>query len=108
MIITAKVVSINDEVTIKFCVSDTGIGISESGRISLFQRFYQVEHDTKHKFGGTGLGLYISKKLVEAMGGSMSVESEVIIIPLHLIVFINNFSLERDRRLCLQFPSRNL
>ena len=60
-----------------FSVSDTGIGISQEGMGRLFQSFTQVDASTTRRFGGTGLGLVISKRLAEIMGGHMSVESEV-------------------------------
>lgn len=62
-------------IKLRFSVSDTGIGIPLNKQDSIFDSFTQAEGDTTRKFGGTGLGLTIVKKLVHLMNGSVSVES---------------------------------
>ena len=64
------------KIKLQFSVHDAGIGISEENRIKLFQPFSQIDGSATRKFGGTGLGLVISKHLVELMGGEIWVESE--------------------------------
>ena len=59
-----------------FSVQDTGIGIPNDKRDRLFKSFSQVDSSTTRQYGGTGLGLVISKRLAESMGGHMWVESE--------------------------------
>ena len=62
---------------VHFAVKDTGIGIPRDRRDRLFQAFTQVDASTTRRYGGTGLGLALSKRLAELMGGRMWVESEV-------------------------------
>ena len=65
--------------TVDFCftISDTGIGIPTEKLETIFERFCQVDASTTRKYGGTGLGLTICKRLVEMMGGAISVQSRV-------------------------------
>jgi len=71
-------VSSNEEtIVVRFEVIDTGIGISETSRSRIFERFHQEDASITRKYGGTGLGTAISKRLVEHMGGKIGVSSEV-------------------------------
>lgn len=66
-----------DNVLLEFSVTDTGIGIAQDKLGQIFERFRQAESHTTRKYGGSGLGLSISKQLVELQGGVMSVKSEL-------------------------------
>ena len=65
-----------DQSTLKFRVKDTGIGMDKEFIPKIFEAFSQEDSGTKNKFGSTGLGMAITKSIVEMMNGSISVESE--------------------------------
>jgi CheY-like chemotaxis protein/anti-sigma regulatory factor (Ser/Thr protein kinase) len=76
--IAARFLEENDGVCkLQISVSDTGIGISPDQQARLFSSFQQASADTSRDFGGTGLGLFISKSIVEMMDGEVWIESEI-------------------------------
>ncbi|NQV35828.1 MAG: response regulator [Phycisphaeraceae bacterium] len=68
---------IEDQPSVRFDVSDTGVGIPEDKQHEVFGLFTQVDNSTTRKFGGTGLGLSITRQLTELLGGTLTLESEV-------------------------------
>ncbi len=81
----------DDRCCVTFSVRDSGIGLDEVSRARLFQPFTQADSSTTRKYGGTGLGLAICKRLAEAMGGDIGVES----VPGHGSTFWIRLLLER-------------
>jgi PAS domain S-box-containing protein len=77
IVLSARVIERSDDkVTLQFSVRDTGIGMTAEQQAKLFQAFSQADTSTTRKYGGTGLGLTISKRLVNMMGGEIWTESE--------------------------------
>ncbi len=81
-----------DKVKLRIAVADTGIGIADEDRSKLFIRFSQVDASDTRKYGGSGLGLVITKQIVELMGGTITVQSKeglgstfIVEVPLKLI-----------------------
>jgi PAS domain S-box-containing protein len=78
--ITVSVKNLNyadDYILKRVTITDTGIGISKEQQENLFQSFEQADGSISRKFGGTGLGLVISKKIIELMNGTITIESEL-------------------------------
>ena len=65
-----------DETHVVISIQDTGIGIPREDQAHLFQKFYRVDNSDTREIGGTGLGLYLCRRLAESMGGRIWVESE--------------------------------
>ncbi len=76
-VVVTEMLETETDSLIKFSVIDTGIGIPKDKIDSIFESFNQASNETTRKYGGTGLGLTITRKLVELQGGKITVESVV-------------------------------
>lgn len=81
-----------NKIILRMAVVDSGIGIAEENKDKLFKRFSQVDGSNTRKYGGSGLGLVITKQIVELMGGNISVQSKedvgstfIVEIPLEVV-----------------------
>jgi CheY-like chemotaxis protein/HPt (histidine-containing phosphotransfer) domain-containing protein len=78
VVVSAELESLDeDSAHVRFSVSDTGIGVSEDNRERVFGSFAQADASTTRRYGGTGLGLAICRRLVDAMGGELTLDSEL-------------------------------
>ncbi|MFE3866610.1 response regulator [Flavobacterium sp. LS2P90] len=76
-LIVSQVKETETETFLQFAISDSGLGIPHDKIDSIFESFNQASNETTRKFGGTGLGLTITRRLIELQGGSITVESEI-------------------------------
>ncbi|MCX8085003.1 MAG: ATP-binding protein [Calditerrivibrio sp.] len=92
--VTSEYLYLNGKHTLSFSVKDTGIGIKKEMLIDIFKPFVQVDNTYSRKYGGVGLGLNITKKLVSMLGGDISVDSK----EGEGTTFIFNFAIESVER----------
>lgn len=88
----------NDKATLKFMVSDTGIGIPEDKINTVFEEFTQADNSVTRKYGGTGLGLNIARRLVELQGGTIELLSTVDVGSSFIITITYPLSSENSTR----------
>ena len=75
-VVVEKIASLNDKSTLRFTIKDTGIGMSKDFLPHIFDAFSQEDGSATNKYGSSGLGLAITKNIVEMMNGNIQVESE--------------------------------
>ena len=93
-----------NKVKIRMAVADTGIGISEANMSKLFIRFSQVDSSDTRRYGGSGLGLVITKQIVELMGGNIQVQSKedigstfIVEVPMKVVKASDDASVEIEQ-----------
>jgi len=97
--------SVNGQATLEFSVKDTGIGLSDEALLKLFKSYSQASSNTTRKYGGTGLGLTISKQLVDIMHGEIWVDS----IEGEGSTFFVRINLDKDKeKRNYRLPSRDI
>ena len=75
--VSVSVCELPQENMIEFCISDTGIGISEESIALIFEKFRQIDSTDTRAYGGIGLGLYLAKTYTQMLGGTMAVQSQL-------------------------------
>ena len=75
VVLTVSLCRVDGELMLNFAVRDTGIGMTQATLAQLFQPFVQADSSTTRKYGGTGLGLMIARKLVTVLGGKLQIDS---------------------------------
>jgi signal transduction histidine kinase len=100
---------------IRFTVQDTGIGISEPQKSRLFKDFSQADASMSRKLGGTGLGMAITRRICELMGGEITLESELgkgsvftVTLPFHSTVTVEPLSKSNQQQNLHYSNSKNL
>lgn len=107
--ISIKLISIDkDKARININIKDTGIGISESKKEIIFQKYKQANNSDSRLHGGTGLGLHIVKELISLMGGKISLESTIGVGSTFMIDFILKISENVSKNISAESTERAL